>query len=121
MVEMSLPSKLTSYLRAGRPVVAATTPGSATDDFVTASGGGIVVPAGDPDAIVNAVIDITSADRQLSDFAVRGAEFARQHLSEERALAAYDEWVDELTATREQPREVAGAATQRRAGPRPQR
>jgi hypothetical protein len=48
VVNMSLPSKITSYFAAGRPVVAAVSRDGATATELTRSGGALVVPAGDP-------------------------------------------------------------------------
>jgi hypothetical protein len=52
MAEMSVPSKLTSYFSAGRPVVAATDPDSPTASEMRASGAGPIVPSGDPEALL---------------------------------------------------------------------
>lgn len=55
VVDMALPSKLTSYAVAGRPVVAAVNPRSATAAEVTGAGNGLVVPAEDPGALLDAI------------------------------------------------------------------
>ncbi len=96
VLEMSLPSKLTSYLRAARPVVAATTPGSPTADFLTASGAGVLTPAGDPEAMVDAVLDVAARGEAMTELASRGEQFVREHLSEDKALAAYEAWIEQL-------------------------
>lgn len=100
MKEMSLPSKLTSYLVAGRPMVAATDTNSATAELVRASGGGLVTPAGDAQrllyAVIRAATDHDLADRLVAD----GRAFATAHLSEHGALAAYDAWVTQLAGQR---------------------
>lgn len=53
--DMSLPSKITSYFQAGRPVVAAACPEGATAKALKESGGAIVVPADDPPTLLNAL------------------------------------------------------------------
>jgi colanic acid biosynthesis glycosyl transferase WcaI len=98
MTEMSLPSKLTSYLHAGRPIVAATELGGATSEFVTASGGGIVTPAGDSSALLDAVLRIAGAAELSTAFTERGREFARTRLTAATALSAYERWVTDLVA-----------------------
>lgn len=96
MREMSLPSKLTSYLVAGRPIVAATDEHSTTAEFVRSSGGGFVVPAGQPEALLKGVLEV-AADPQTTDRLVAaGRAFAETHLSPEEALAAYEAWIDKL-------------------------
>ena len=58
VVNMSQPSKLTSYLVAGRPVLAAVDGTGTAADALRASGGGAVVPSGDPAALVRAALDL---------------------------------------------------------------
>ncbi len=53
--DMSLPSKLTSYFAAGRPIVAAVPPGGPSARELERAGAGIAVPAGDPGAILEAL------------------------------------------------------------------
>ena len=53
-MEMSLPSKLTSYLAANRPVIAAVPIGGATHRYL--EGLAEIVPAGDPQALANGMI-----------------------------------------------------------------
>ncbi len=54
-VDMSLPSKLTSYFAAGRPVVAAVAADGATAAEIERSGGGIVAPVGRPERLLDAL------------------------------------------------------------------
>jgi colanic acid biosynthesis glycosyl transferase WcaI len=53
--EMSLPSKLTSYFRAGRPVLAAVAADGSTAREVTVSGAGLLVEPEDPAALLKGV------------------------------------------------------------------
>jgi colanic acid biosynthesis glycosyl transferase WcaI len=48
LTETAVPSKLTSYFASGRPVLAATEPGSVSADEVRASGAGVVINPGEP-------------------------------------------------------------------------
>jgi colanic acid biosynthesis glycosyl transferase WcaI len=79
--DMSLPSKLTSYLNAGRPVVAATSPNSATAAEVRRSGAGVLVPPGDPVSLFEA-LQRTTMDPTLTETLGRaGRTYAREYLS----------------------------------------
>src|SRR5207244_11840693 len=49
--DMALPSKLTAYFAAGRPVVAAVSPTSSAAQEIQAAGAAIVINAGDPTAL----------------------------------------------------------------------
>ncbi|MGE0229515.1 MAG: glycosyltransferase [Dehalococcoidia bacterium] len=96
VIDMSLPSKLTSYFMARRPVVAAVDPASATARFIEQSGGGLVVDPDHPgallDAIARATEDIAIAGR-LGD---AGYAFARDHLGAAPALARMTRFVETL-------------------------
>lgn len=91
VLDMSLPSKLTSYLASGRPVVAATSADGATAAELRRSGGGVVVPADDPAGLVRAVCDLLDDPVRAADLAARGSRFAAAELSRtaarERTLA----------------------------------
>ena len=96
MQEMCAPSKLTSYFAAGRPVLAATTDGSAAGEDVRASGAGVVVPPGDPDALVSAADRLIDDQASSSAMGERGVAFAHDHLSEQAALSSFAGWLDSL-------------------------
>jgi colanic acid biosynthesis glycosyl transferase WcaI len=95
IVEMCVPSKLTSYFAAGRPVLAATSPGSAAAYEISASGAGTVVDPGDPAALLGALSSLIS-EPSFDAMGHRGQAYAREQLSEDTALDAYREWVDGL-------------------------
>lgn len=97
VVEMCVPSKLTSYFAAGRPVLAATSPRSAAAHEIIASGAGTVVDPGDPVALLEALRSLTSRT-SLDELGQRGQAYARERLSEEVALDAYRAWVAGLLA-----------------------
>lgn len=96
VAEMSVPSKLTSYFAAGRPVVAATDPRSGSKREMQAAGAGTCVESGKPQALLDAALR-TGADRgDASRLGSRGREYARQVLSRSSALDAYEAWIEEL-------------------------
>ena len=96
LLDMSLPSKLTTYLAAGRPVVAAVPPGGVTAGEVVRSGGGIVVPAGRPDDLLGELERLKSNPNVGAGLVDAGQAFARDQLDEATALARYREFVDRL-------------------------
>jgi glycosyltransferase involved in cell wall biosynthesis len=95
-MEMSLPSKLTSYLYSERPVIAAVPRGGATWKFL--DGVAELVEAGDPIALARAIEELSKQPEKLTDLAKRGREFADAHLSPEVGRAKYLEWVQSLIA-----------------------
>ncbi len=96
--DMSLPSKLTSYFAAGRPVVAAAASHSETAREIVASSGGVVVAPDDPAALFDALQRV-SADCGLGRYlGERGRAWADDVLSERSALLAYEQLVAAVLA-----------------------
>ncbi|WP_029430298.1 WcaI family glycosyltransferase [Blastococcus sp. URHD0036] len=100
IAEMCVPSKLTSYFAAGRPVVAATSPLSASAAEMTASGGGLRVAPADPAALLDAVVRIAGDDALGRALAACGRAFARDVLDSSAARDAYVRWVEQLAGRR---------------------
>lgn len=100
LADMSLPSKLTTYFAAGRPVVAAIPADGATAREIQRSGGGIIVPAGAPAALLEALENLAADPAGAKRLARAGRAFARTELDEEAALTRYRVFVDRILATR---------------------
>ncbi|GAA4174992.1 glycosyltransferase family 4 protein [Gryllotalpicola koreensis] len=96
VVEMSVPSKLTTYFSTGLPVIAATNDGGATAGEIEASGGGIRVDAGDPAALVDAIAALGSDPERARRLGARGLAFREVHLAEDSAIDNYVEWLTSL-------------------------
>jgi colanic acid biosynthesis glycosyl transferase WcaI len=96
LIDMSLPSKLTTYLAAGRPIVAAISLDGATAREIERSGGGIMVPAGNPAALLEALEKVAVSPALAERLAQAGRLFARTELDEEAALTRYRVFVDRL-------------------------
>ncbi len=58
--EMSLPSKLTSYTTASRPIIAAVAEGGITGSLLSSRDAALLVPNGDPGALVSGLCEIRS-------------------------------------------------------------
>lgn len=94
---MAVPSKLTSYFSTGLPVLASTEPGSVTEFEVLSAGAGTSVRAGDPQALLEAALDM-GADRTAAEGFGRSARaFLREHLT---ADAAFNKFSDLLQSLR---------------------
>jgi glycosyltransferase involved in cell wall biosynthesis len=85
-VDMSLPSKLTSYLRAGRPVIAASPSGGGTAAEVGCSEGGLVIEPGQPHVLLDAVEELAADPESAELMGNLGRKYAEEHLDAERAL-----------------------------------
>jgi glycosyltransferase involved in cell wall biosynthesis len=96
VVEMSVPSKLTTYFTAGRPVVAATDERSGAASLVDASEAGVRVPAGDPATILQAIEQVAKDPAAAEEMAANGQAYAAEHLTGGASLGRYDVWVQGL-------------------------
>jgi glycosyltransferase involved in cell wall biosynthesis len=86
---MAVPSKLTSYFAAGRPVVAATDAGGVTEEEVEASGAGVCVPAGDEEALLDAVVDVGADAERSAQMGSAGVRYYERLLSPDSAIDAF--------------------------------
>ena len=95
-IDMSLPSKLTSYFAAGRPVLAAVSPGGATAREVQRSGGGVLVPAGQPHALLDAVLRLQGDHGLARRVCEAAAAYATESLGAEPALLRAEQFIERL-------------------------
>ena len=93
-MEMSLPSKLTSYLYSERPVIAAVPRSGATWKFL--EGVAELVDAGDPKKLATKIEELSKNQSRLDQLAKLGSEFAVKHLDPEIGRAKYLSWVGNL-------------------------
>jgi glycosyltransferase involved in cell wall biosynthesis len=93
-MEMSLPSKLTSYLYSQRPVLATVPRGGATWKFL--DGVAELVEAADPKALAKKIEELSHNQFRLEELATLGSEFAKKHLDPEVGRAKYRQWVSDL-------------------------
>jgi len=91
--DMSMPSKLPTYFAAGRPVVAAVASDSETAHEVEGSGGGVVVPPGDPGALANAIRRVAADPDKRRRLGAAGRAYADERLSPPAALAEYERFL----------------------------
>ena len=87
--EMAAPSKLTSYFQSGTPVLAATSLSGITSAEVERAGAGVVIPAGNPKKLLEAVLKLGSDPSLREASGISGQVYAANFLSEETAIAAF--------------------------------
>jgi colanic acid biosynthesis glycosyl transferase WcaI len=80
VTDMALPSKLTSYFVAGRPIVAAVSPQSCTAREVLRSRAGVVVPADQPDMLLDTLAELAASPDRCDSLAAAGPSYAATHL-----------------------------------------
>ncbi|MFJ5550603.1 glycosyltransferase family 4 protein [Streptomyces sp. NPDC093225] len=95
VLDMSVPSKLTSYFAAGRPVVASVAAEGGTAQEVRRSGAGVLVPPEDPHALLEAVRSLAQDPAAADELGAAGPRHVTAHLSREAGLARIDALIDE--------------------------
>ena len=99
---MAVPSKLTSYFSTGRPVLAATDRRGVTAGEVEAAGAGVVVAAGDPQALLDAAVALGKDTVRAEMLGASGLRYRQEVLGEEVALDRYAEILTNLACGRRQ-------------------
>jgi glycosyltransferase involved in cell wall biosynthesis len=94
--EMALPSKLTTYFSAGKPVIAVTALGSNTASEMARSGAGIIVPPGQPAELLKAAIQLGEDPNAMYAMGLRGKFYAKQELGMTSAVEKFDSIINLL-------------------------
>ncbi|MDF2805342.1 MAG: hypothetical protein K0S43_288 [Cellulosimicrobium sp.] len=110
LAEMSVPSKLTSYFDAGRPVLAATSEGSTTAHELRDSGAGTRVDAQDPEALLAAALELGADPGRRRELGAAGRRYRVGVLSEEAAVDRFEEWLARHGGREGAPEGLRGAA-----------
>ena len=96
----ALPSKTFAIMASGRPLVASLDPGSDAWDLIERTQSGIPVPAGEPDALVDAIMWLKQDPSKSEQFALNGREYVLSHHSPRSAAESFEKLC--LQALREQ-------------------
>lgn len=103
--DMAVPSKLTSYFIAGKPIIAATDPASGSADELRAAGAGLTVAPGQPQALLDAVCKIDADADAKQRLGLHGEKYAREVLSALSAIESYERWCFDML--RHEQRQIA--------------
>ena len=95
-LDMSLPSKLTSYFAAGRPILAAVPIAGASAREVARAGAGLTIPAGDPGRILDALAELRADGALRARLAAAGPRYAETDLGAAACLARAAALVDAI-------------------------
>ncbi|MER6310212.1 glycosyltransferase [Streptomyces sp. NPDC001739] len=87
VLDMSLPSKLTSYFMAGRPVIASVAAEGGTAQEVLRSGAGTVIAPEDPKALLAEIRALAEDPVRAAGLGARGPRYAEERLSSRAGLA----------------------------------
>lgn len=100
VANMAVPSKLTSYFDSARPVLAATDPQGITASEIKEASAGVVVPAGDPQALLVAALELTKDAEAAHAYGAAGRRYCRDVLAADAAMAAFDGLIKNLMRPR---------------------
>jgi glycosyltransferase involved in cell wall biosynthesis len=109
VANMAVPSKLTSYFDAKRPVLAATDPRGITAGEIERANAGVVVPAGDPQALLAAALRLSQDTNAARTYGAAAQHYCREMLAADAAMDAFDQVVREVICGREDRRRPPGA------------
>jgi colanic acid biosynthesis glycosyl transferase WcaI len=98
VMDMSLPSKLTSYFASGKPVLAAVSADSETAYEIESARAGLVVPPAEPGTLAEAIVALRDDPARTEELAAGGGQYAASKLERRNALREYDTFVERLLA-----------------------
>jgi colanic acid biosynthesis glycosyl transferase WcaI len=100
MKDTVIPSKLLTYMAAGRPVLAAVNESSEAAALVRNSHGGIIVHPEDPTALATAVNQLQTDRTGLAEMGRRNRQYAEKHFDQEKIVAAQEKFLLEVVNKR---------------------
>lgn len=95
VIDMSLPSKLTSYFGAGRPIVAAVPPQGSTAREILQAGGGVIVPIGDAEELNRVIARLQGDPESAARLGAAGRQYAESALDLTSARARIDRLLEQ--------------------------
>jgi len=94
-----IPSKLLTYMAAGRPVLAAVNPASQGALLLAESQGGVMVEPENPAALAAGVKQLQANPTALQEMGRRNREYAEKHFDRRRIFAAQEAFLAEIVKT----------------------
>lgn len=91
VVSFNMPSKIQVLLASGRAIIASVPLNGTAAKAVQQSGGGIVVPPEDHQALASAILDLYHSRDKAEMLGKKGREFAIEKYTFEQALTSYEE------------------------------
>jgi colanic acid biosynthesis glycosyl transferase WcaI len=113
VVDAVIPSKLLTYMAAGRTVLAATNDKSESARYIERAQCGLTVPPEDPNALVEAVLSLQADADLRKRLGANGRAYVERHFTKEKVLQEYDRlfsrYVDEIGAQGEASKKAVAA------------
>ena len=96
--DASFPSKLISYLAAGRPVVCAAPESSGAARLIKEAKAGLVIPPGDAEAMAAAILRLAGDVTECLRMGVNARRYFETHFTLNRAHEQFGELLEEVTS-----------------------
>lgn len=96
VADIVFPSKTQVVLASGRPVVASVNPGSEVANAIREANAGLVVAPEDPDALLEALINLRDDSAQRLTMGRAGREYARAHWEQDRLFRLMEDKLSDL-------------------------
>ncbi|WP_414581200.1 glycosyltransferase family 4 protein [Scytonema sp. PCC 10023] len=100
VISFNMPSKIQLLLASGRALLGSVPANGTAARAIKQSGGGVVVPPEDPQALAKAVLDLYNHPEKVKTFGYKSRQFAVEQYAFEQALNQYESLFYSLTAER---------------------
>lgn len=90
VIAFNMPSKIQPILASGRPIIASVPLNGTAADVVRSSGGGLVVPPEDVNALAGAMWELYKHQEKAESLGEYGRKYALEHYSFQQALDTYE-------------------------------
>ena len=97
VISFNMPSKIQVLLASGRPIVASVPEEGTAARAVRKSGGGVVVPPENPDALATSILDLYNHQDKAETLGHKGRQYAVKQYNFEQALSQYEALFYKLT------------------------
>lgn len=96
VISFNMPSKIQVLLASGRAILASVPASGTAAKAVQHSGGGVVVPPEDPEALAAAILDLYKNPDKAARLGQQGRQYAIENYSFKHALEQYEKLFDEV-------------------------
>lgn len=100
VVSFNMPSKIQVLLASGRALVASVPDNGTAAKAIRQSGGGVIVPPEDPQALAMAILDLYQNPEKVKTLGYKSRQYAVEHYAFEQALNQYESLCYSLTVDR---------------------
>ncbi|MHC5594841.1 MAG: glycosyltransferase family 4 protein, partial [Nostoc sp.] len=101
VVSFNMPSKIQVLLASGRALVASVPDNGTAAKAIRQSGGGVIVPPEDPQALAMAILDLYQNPEKVKTLGYKSRQYAVEQYAFEQALNQYESLCYSLTADRQ--------------------